>query len=140
MGTNYYWNTTLCHHCGNSQQKHIGKSSGGWVFSLRTYPEEGINDLPDWQKIWETQEGEIEDEYGRIVTIEEMLQSITERANRREWSERDTLPSGYSSWQQFHRDNNSCEGPKGLLRHAPNSNWPTTPGAGTWDCCPYEFS
>jgi hypothetical protein len=39
MGTNYYLKgTPSCDHCGRGGDErgaHIGKSSGGWVFSLR---------------------------------------------------------------------------------------------------------
>jgi len=46
MGTNYYLQkkSGTCQTCGHCSEdpKHIGKSSGGWCFSLHVYPEENI--------------------------------------------------------------------------------------------------
>ena len=74
MGTNYYLVT-------EEGRKHIGKSSGGWCFSLHVYPEEDINDLQDWIPFWNqlTPDKHIEDEYGAIITGEGMLIIICER-------------------------------------------------------------
>ena len=54
MGTNY----TVQIYTGNNaegeaeyEDLHIGKSSMGWVFSLRVYPERGIHSLYDWLPI-----------------------------------------------------------------------------------------
>jgi len=49
MGTNYYLHENVCESCGRSDEPlHIGKSSAGWVFTLRIYPDKGINSLEDW--------------------------------------------------------------------------------------------
>lgn len=48
MGTNYYYYQDVCPHCGKPDKKlHIGKSSGGWYFSLHIIPEEKIFNLKD---------------------------------------------------------------------------------------------
>lgn len=134
MGTNYYHTvkTNECAACGrhDGEPVHIGKSSAGWCFSLHVMPDEGICDLDDWRKRWEAG-GEIRDEYGEVVTTEEMLRIITERGPGPE-----KVPTGYESWADFHRSNRSTHGPNGMLRHGHRS----TPGAGTWDLCPYSFS
>lgn len=137
MGTNYYFHTEICDHCQRSERQHIGKSSGGWCFTLHIYPEDGILDLPDWQKRWEEGKGEIRDEYGTPFSPTEMLRVVTERG-RDDWEvQRKRKPPFYDSWAEFHRENHSTEGPKGLLRHLYQVHHH---GEGTWDCVAYEFS
>ncbi len=135
MGTNYYWHEKpACEMCGRSDKpKHIGKSSAGWCFSLHIEPENGINDLPDWERMWNIPGSWIVDEYGQRVTVEEMRKEITERGREGRWHDK---PFGYDSWEQFHARNYSLPGPKGLLRHGHGSQ----PGAGTWDLCRGEFN
>ncbi len=145
MGTNFYW---IDGH--NSEARtHIGKSSAGWVFVLHIYPEDGINDLNDWLRFWDSQEGWIEDEYENKIEVPEMVERIAKR--EREVSEDywDKAPMGYSSWDHFHRDNHSLRGPGGLLRSRVESygnnrqsftNGCVKHGEGTWDCFVGEFS
>lgn len=139
MGTNYYMHEQpACPTCGapKGERKHIGKSSAGWCFSLHVIPEEGIHDLPDWERRWSQPGAWIEDEYGQTVTIEEMHDCITKRGRPPKWDEN---PSGYNSWADFHRRNYSAQGPNGLLRHKLGEHC-LKHGAGTWDCIPGEFS
>ena len=123
MGTNYYLKQEgeFCPHCGHSsaEGKHIGKSSGGWCFSLHVYPSESINELEDWEKRWSLPGAVIVDEYGSRVDVKEMRDEITVR-----------------SWPVTKNDafREGNEGPNGLRRH-PN----TKPGKGTYDLCDYEF-
>jgi hypothetical protein len=74
MGTNYYLEIdNVCSHCGRGDTElHIGKSSAGWVFFLRIYPDEGINSLEDWLPLFGN--GTI----GDTLSKEEMLEWITE--------------------------------------------------------------
>jgi hypothetical protein len=111
MGTNYYLIYKTCEHCGQTpQRKHIGKSSGGWVFQLAVYPDEGIDGLDNWKRIFQDHDFErIENEYGDNVTVGDLLRTITERHH-----------------------------PRGLLRCDPK--YGARPGPGTWDCCPAGFS
>src|SRR2546426_12067923 len=83
MGTNYYLNLK-----GNFIERmqdkqpitlHIGKSSGGWCFSLHVIPERGINSLRDWYRLWRRDCNVIKNEYGDVMSIREMLSVITER-------------------------------------------------------------
>ena len=133
MGTNYYFtppHAGPCEHCGrsdSSEELHIGKSSGGWCFSLHIIPEKGINDLEDWVKLFPT--GKIRDEYGQAVTAEDMVNEITKRSR----------PGVPLRDPGFHYNNNSEEGPHGLVRHRIGA-YCTKHGAGTWDCMPGEFS
>lgn len=86
MGTNYYYEGSIpCVTCkryddSNSVRLHIGKSSSGWVFLLHIIPDSGIRSLKDWQAIWR-QGGRIVDEYGNVVSVENMVSKITERSH-----------------------------------------------------------
>lgn len=131
MGTNFYLRTgggNKCEHCGRSdeiQERHIGKSSAGWCFSLRVYPDDGINDLCDWIGLFHS--GRIFDEYGDEISSQSMMATITERKGLR------ALP------RTFHQENDSEAGPNNLARHRIGRHC-VRHGAGTWDCIDGEFS
>jgi len=114
MGTNYYWYSTepcpTCHR--RDEPLHIGKSSCGWAFSLRIHPDQGINTLDDWRLKWAA--GEIRNEYDEVVSVSEMLNTITNRSHPRGLS--------YGSDIQDRSGRNSRK------------------GEGTFDYCDYEFS
>lgn len=137
MGTNYYLKIDPCPHCGRCDEEwHIGKSSGGWCFTLHVIPERNINTLDDWRREWSQPNRAIKGESGEAVTIAEMERIITKRS----WPHsRDTKPLGYESREQFHAMNHSTNGPSGLLRHALGPHC-VGHGEGTWDYCPGEFS
>lgn len=135
MGTNY---TALTG--PNSKFKgedlHIGKSSMGWVFSLRVHPALGINTLYDWIPVLLDPETRIIDEYHRSITFEYMMQRITCRARRT-----DAEPLNMSEAEL--KENHAVQGPNGLLRAAVTETWQQVErrhGEGTWDYCNYEFS
>jgi len=126
VGTNYYWNSERCAHCGRGESKHIGKGSAGWCFLLHIYPDEGINDLPDWEKKWTT--GTITNEYDDEVSVAKMKSHITERS----WS-------GNRVGFNYDR-NDAVPGPNGLVR-CKISDWHCIGhGAGTWDLLISDFS
>lgn len=137
MGKNYYVALQPpCECCGRPyEEKHIGKSSAGWCFSLRVYPDEGINTLQDWQKFWEGKT--IKNEYGDVVSEAEMLDAITNRSSSNDWSK---TPYMYSSWSDFHNQNHSQQGDKGLLRHRVDNRFCIGHGEGTYDYLIGEFS
>lgn len=112
MGTNYYAVKT-CECCGNEDKYHIGKSSGGWVFSLHVEPDEGINDLYDVMQIIKDPKRKVVNEYGDTIFKKNLLDII----KNRKCEERGEPPNSFSSWGQFHRINDSLEGPNNLLRH-----------------------
>lgn len=135
MGTNYYLckkgEKLICPHClEDVNRRHIGKSSAGWVFALHVYPAEGIHDLRDWEKLWRDEAYQIEDEYGKVITHNKMLENITERSNL-PWDQQTWLP--YANERNFHRSNHSLRGPNGLLRSQLSERC-IKHGAGTWDC------
>lgn len=141
MGTNYYLHEEECPTCGHCKEpKHIGKSSGGWCFSLHVIPEEGIKDLNDWVELWSTGEVVIRDEYGGIITPDELYLVITERLKeQRDWDDILWWDYYYKSEEEFHAKNHSLRGPNGLLRHAIGGRC-IAHGGGTWDLIVGEFS
>jgi hypothetical protein len=135
MGTNFYARTNICKCCNRYDERHIGKSSAGWCFSLHVHPDDGIKSLDDWQKIFDNG-AELRDEYGAEITPSGMMKIITER-----WFTNEDRPYGYSSWDTFHRENHSEHGPNGLLRHRIDGlSGCIGHGPGTWDLIVGEFS
>jgi hypothetical protein len=116
MGTNYYWHEKeACPACGHSSEGlHIGKSSAGWVFALRVYPDQNINRLDDWIARFWMDGSQIRDEYGTAVPPTEMVGRIAGRGG----------PAG-----------------RPLLRGSgPDADRTVARGPGTWDLHNYEFS
>lgn len=112
MGTNYYMTVNPCAHCGRGEQElHIGKSSAGWMFSLNTHPDDGIETLDDWRAAWVS--NPIRDEYHQNISAAEMERIITER----------------EAW-------NGCP----LQRHRVDGRLCIAHGPGTWDIMRGEFS
>ena len=82
MSTNYYVKTgkfenVICNYgCEHiiEEKLHIGLFSFGWKFCLHIIPEKNINELNDWKPILKN--GKIEDEYGREISYDEMLNKI----------------------------------------------------------------
>ena len=77
MGCNYYVETKKCECCGSNDTLHIGKSSAGWAFSLHVIAEKNLNNFDDWKGFLKGKE--ILDEYGKIVSYDEMIEIITNR-------------------------------------------------------------
>lgn len=81
MGTNYYVKSEVCEYCNRSDEDlHIGKSSAGWCFSLRVYPDMNIHNLDDWKQYLNSIDNVVEDEYGDIVSFDKLMSTITERS------------------------------------------------------------
>lgn len=136
MGTNYYVQPKPCECCGRTgEQVHIGKSSSGWVFGLHVIPELGLNDLANWETYW--QDKQIVNEYGEVIEPSKMHSIIAERARE---GRREANPWGYSSWEQFHQQNHSVDGPNNLIRSRIDGGHCIGHGAGTWDLIVGEFS
>lgn len=137
MGTNYYWyplGAKDCPHCHRpAENLHIGKSSGGWCFSLRIHPEKGIHTLADRRERWTT--GEICDENDNDMSVVEMLRIITERT---------AVDPGREFSRAFLYQNHAKPGPNGLLRAGGDGAWSrdqdVKAGDGTYDLINYEFS
>jgi hypothetical protein len=139
MGTNYYLHEKPdCKCCGRPfEPKHIGKSSGGWCFALRVYPDDSINTLDDWRELWGKPGAFIRNEYDEVIPIEDMELIITVRHGK---DRTDAGWRGYNSEADFHRRNSSQPGPNNLVRHAIDGRWCVGHGPGTWDYINCEFS
>jgi len=98
MGTNYYLRVggcpNPCAHCRAPELIHLGKSSAGWTFSFRAYPEAGdigrddlgtagiVSDFAAWRRLLNL--GPIEDEYGQPVAKDELLAKIESKRGGRD--------------------------------------------------------
>lgn len=143
MGTNYYLEFNTCPCCGEKKAPlHIGKSSAGWCFSLRVYPEKGIKNLNDWLDLWNEFEftwTKIKDEYGTVISKTDMIDTIVNRSFP-EGVGRNFPPFGYTSWKQFYQANSAVPGPNNLMRHKIDGSHCIGHGEGTWDYIIGEFS
>jgi hypothetical protein len=131
MGTNYYATVNACPHCGRADEAdnmHIGKSSAGWTFGLHVIPERGLVDWPEWRAFLAGPGVTIRDEYGEVLTLDELTRRVTERSR----------PGKTSVKFDFAR-NHAEPGPNGLVRRR-IGRWCTGHGAGTWDLVPGDFS
>ena len=109
MGTNYYLiEQPPCIRCGREYEaRHIGKSSAGWVFALRIYPDEGINTLEDWKPLLE--KGVIKNEYDEVIPFNVMLDAITMRSFP-------NFKAVEGRTAEFYQANHAEPGPAGLVR------------------------
>lgn len=82
MGTNYYYyKRPPCTECGrpfNESRIHIGKNSYGWRFALHIYPEdpEKPQSLDDWKVLFNVENSEIRNEYGKLIPKARLLTLI----------------------------------------------------------------
>lgn len=128
MGTNYFVSKKPSLigilQGGETEELHLGKSSVGWCFSLRIYPERGLVNLESWYRYMASGRTIITDEYGG----EHELESIIDRIVNRRFNAHSTPKD--SSRRQFHKD--------GCQRHRISEV--CKPGKGPYDLCNYEFS
>lgn len=136
MGTNFYLtgpDHAPCGECGRGDQPwHIGKSSAGWVFALRVYPNAtGMpRTLTDWIALFFDPDYSITDEYGKKIEPDDMVKRI---AGRR-------FAKDASPWPEEElKRNHAVKGPRGLARAEPNGST-VIHGEGTWDYHTEEFS
>jgi len=132
MGTNYYWYPKRpCECCERPfEPVHIGKSSGGWCFSLHIILEDGIHDLETWAEKFMIPGSYILNEYKTEISVPEMMDIITQRS----WTRK-------ACWTTTEYEQNHAEpGPNGLVRHKVDGRHCVNHGQGTWDCIVGEFS
>ena len=113
----------------NDEILHIGKSSGGWCFSLHVIPDRGITDITGWTPYLLSRDRFIINEYCDPVTYEEMLEVIT---NRRRNDPCTWTPEKY--YQNY-----AEPGPNNLVRHSVGRGC-VRHGEGTWDYVEGNFS
>lgn len=138
MGTNYYLEPVApCGECKRPfERKHIGKSSGGWCFSLHTIPGEGIHDLHDWVSLWDKDGARIVNEYDEVIPPYEMLKIVSLRRGHKRT---DAPVRGPGSGFDYER-NHAEPGPEGLIRAHIDGQHCVGHGAGTWDLMVGEYS
>lgn len=135
MGTNYYLRLDVCPHCNRAERElHIGKSSAGWVFALRVHPFDDINTLDDWKPLFTNERNRIFNEYGDIVSVDDLIKNITNRS----WTHK-REHYGYKSMEDMLERNYAIEGPNGLMRRK-ISHGCIGHGGGTWDYMDCDFS
>jgi hypothetical protein len=91
MGTNYYVKPEGASSDDQSMWIHLGKSSAGWTFSFRAYPDPDnappavswpVTDYASWLEVLDL--GTIIDEYGRITHPNELLELIRSKRGGRD--------------------------------------------------------
>jgi hypothetical protein len=122
MGTNYYVTK-------ESFRMHFGKSSGGWCFLLRIYPDRGIHNLSDWYRYIASEAYEIKDEYGTRVDFEDLMSIVMDRKR----------PFNRAFSKKDFDCNYAVAGPNNLLR-SKIDEFCVGHGTGTWDLMNGEFS
>ena len=124
MGTNYYTREERCSACGHRKKgRHLGKSSAGWHFALRIYPEEGIRDISDIFKLAHDAGGVV-DEYGQQHSVEDFMHIVMVRFR----FDKDELPPHWFT------ENQASRGWLGLAKRRGSET------GGPWDYINHEFS
>jgi len=98
MSTNYYVTVRSGTFAQCVDTLHFGKSSLGWVFSVRQYPEMGLSTLYDWVALMSNPRNTVADEYGRQVTVAEVLNVVTNRVGERRGEAVGGKTRGEGSW------------------------------------------
>ncbi|HUV26578.1 MAG TPA: hypothetical protein VMW34_04350 [Anaerolineales bacterium] len=104
MGTNYYFRYKICDGCGSYKERHVGKSSGGWKFLFRAYPEHYDRPIIKTKDDWDVfiaahPNGCIVDEYELEHSIHEfweMVESKQKEGPNMHYGEHDWIDLGYS--------------------------------------------
>jgi hypothetical protein len=84
MGCNFYSVKTESYQCDKcsaiheGERYHIGKSSGGWAFTLHVSPSDNIYNYEDVMKIVDNSLY-ILDEYDRVITKEALIDTMLNR-------------------------------------------------------------
>lgn len=131
MSTNYYLKLGLCPCCGSAREiMHIGLGAYGWCFSLHVEPKLAAfpKNLNDWVELFKLKESVIVDEYGEIISADEMLEIIMQRSHPKEPVENSFLR------------NHAELGPNNLFRHKVDGLHCIAHGDGTYDLIIGEFS
>lgn len=136
MGTNYYTEAPKGY---EEKELHIGKSSGGWCFSLHVIPELKLTTWEAWKDY--LRKRPIWDEYENSIPFKELEKVVTERQgvlpDVREYEKGDH--PYYASAEDFYTRNYAQPGPNGLVRTKIGEHC-VGHGEGTWDYIEGEFS
>ncbi len=120
MSTEYFLNINVCACCGSAKEKLlIGSASFGWYFALVSYSDENMpKDLSDWDKLFSEPNNKITNEYGDVLSREEMLSIIKNGSADISPEERFTggITSKYISLDTYLKVNHAELGSRNLLR------------------------
>lgn len=118
MGTNYYLRTKPCKICGSVKKElHIGKSSCGWQFLFRAYPEENIFSYKQWLQEISDPNKEVVNEYGNIISIDEFRDCV-------ENNKRKSMINHYNVFNGTPQNENELEYVKcKMFKYIPGSNY-----------------
>jgi len=126
MGTNFYMMTDSCECCGHYDIIHIGKSSAGWCFALKVYPDKGVNSLNDWKGYIYKIRPEIRNDCGDCFSYEDLFDIIENRRS----------PVGSQRHERYYGE----PGPNNLFRQKIDRVFCVGHGEGTWDYILGELS
>lgn len=147
MGTNYYLyepDTNHCSCCGRydaGRKLHIGRSLFGWCFALHVdypigendwEPRIGVSSLDDWKNLFKIPGNVIKDENGKVISVEDMIQIITERKSDQSRPIKRAISAIGKTIGE--------SGPNGLIRSKIDKEHCIGHGEGTWDYIVGEFS
>ena len=129
IGTNYYIDYEQEHDCPTCGQYietkglQLGKSSCGWSFSLRVYPEKGLNNEKDILEYISKEDKIIHNEYGEIVPLDEFISIMCDRG-RKEKPEKwdDMIEWNFSSFS-YNRDRDDIMSPNYRPKYDPNTSY-----------------
>ncbi|MEU9849281.1 hypothetical protein [Streptomyces sp. NPDC047985] len=76
MSTNYYAFGPFPGGDLDGEGLHIGQTAAGWRFLFRAHDSQGITTFPDWEHFLRNNDVAIRNEYGREVTIDEMVETM----------------------------------------------------------------
>lgn len=81
MSTNYYaLIKEKCPCCGGDNKSiHIGKSSVGWKFHMKSYNSPKLQSLEDWIAYLASNNTKITNEYGEQITLTDFLRVVISR-------------------------------------------------------------
>jgi hypothetical protein len=99
MSTNFYVKVAA-----DNEEIHFGKSSTGWVFTVRQYPEQGLCTLYDWMSLLASPYNTVRDEYGSDVSVAELMNTVMNRVGYRRGPACDGKTQGEGSWDYANYD------------------------------------
>jgi len=74
MSTNYYYRFNLCDCCGRFDEEHVGLAVAWGTFWFQGSKE--IRSFQDWLDFFETHPGQLFDQYGDPVELDEFKQLV----------------------------------------------------------------
>jgi hypothetical protein len=137
MGTNHYLHAPACPCCGKEAEEriHLGKSSGGWCYSLHVCPEEDIYNYQDILVMIDEKMSngwKVKNEYGETLSLNDWQEIVTKRQGRK-------ITPDHWSWSWYWK-NSACPGPCNLARHLLDHTHCIGHGEGTYDYIVGDFS